>query len=178
MALASPFAAPRSAAFDTDTELRKAGGAIAESNAALANLSELEKLRVMMDVAGGLGRKWREFSQNALEHDEATESEVRYVYAVALYNLAASSEIAGFPKAGSCYALEADFMFEVSRGKRSEEDQPICRSGVHPPDSKARVLSFMAKNKGTERERRLNTLAGTLINNIMLEAFYTMKLTR
>jgi len=103
------------------------------------------KLRITMDVAGGIGRLWLSSSLAAIKAKESTEERSYLMYSYALARLAQIAQISQFFNASTCYALEADFMLKLSENKVKNDAQPNCRLNAFPPGSQAKVKIMITR---------------------------------
>ena len=158
-------------AYNSAEEIKSSDMEIEKLTKAVSKLDEAHKMRVILDVSGGINKLLKNTYKNG------TENDYQLSYSFALTHLATLTEQMGFHKATACHSAEAEFMFKSSQTDNDDfSKMPNCRFEIYNAGARANAIALMTSNK--DNDKKYNIMAGSLIKQITINSYYTTKLLR
>jgi len=157
--------------YDTNEEIKKSTVEIEKLTKEASNLEEKYKMRIILDVSGGISRLLKK------TYSGTSENDFQLAYSFALIHLAILAEQMNFQKAATCHMQEDEFMLVMSKSNKEDlTKMPKCRLDIYNPGARAEALALMTANP--EGDIKYNTSAGALIKQISINSYYTTKSIR
>lgn len=157
--------------YDSAEEIRKSAKEIDHLIEVSSSLDTEHKMRVIMDVSGGIPKLLKQ-TYNGLP-----ENDYQLAYSFALIHLATLAESMGLPKAASCHKQESIFLFEASKLDNDDlSSMPKCRQEIYTTSVRSEAVILMTSDP--QKDAKYNELAGSLIKQISINSYFTTKLLR
>lgn len=161
-------------AYDTQEEIKKSAARLDDLFEEARSISdEPQKMRVLLDTAGGTRRLLHKTYTSVKSITPEIENNFQLSYSFALMQIAGLAEQMGFPDIAACHMREAETLFKWSATNTDDHSiSPDCRKGFYTAKVRSDAqLLIMDK----DADLKYNRLAGGLIKQISLNSYYTVK---